>query len=137
MTRHPERLGLDVEQRVFDSTEPLGDHTARGWPGKRVEFRIDPLVVEGILADDPSRQPLDYRADPRGSEPFVELAPTDDAVIGAELEEMIVPPARVTAKDFETCHFHRRSPVARRVRQNQVFPAGSLPERQPTVRARS
>jgi hypothetical protein len=77
-------------------------------------------VVEGILSDDPAGQPLDDGADPGGPEAFIELAPADDAVVGAELEEMIIPPAGVAAEDVETCHFHRRSPVDRRIRQNQV-----------------
>jgi len=49
---------------------------------------------------------------PGDAEPFVELPPADDAVIGGKPKEMRVPPARVTAQDVEACHLHRRSPVA-------------------------
>jgi hypothetical protein len=112
ITRHPECLGLCVEQCVFDRTEPLADHTPSGRPGETVELGMYALVVECILPDDPRGEPLDDRADPGGTEAFIELAPADDAVVGGQLQEMIVPPAGVAAKDFKARHLHRRSPVA-------------------------
>src|SRR5271165_1887905 len=110
ITRHAQRLGLCVEQGVFDRTEPLADHPAGGRPGKAVEFRIDPLVVEDVLSDDPCGEPLDDRTDPGRTEAFIEPAPTDDAFVGGQLQEMIIPPAGIAAKDFEARHLHRRSP---------------------------
>ena len=36
VARHPERLGLGVEQRILDGAEPLGDHAASGRPDKAI-----------------------------------------------------------------------------------------------------
>src|SRR6516165_7842050 len=63
ITRHPQRLCLGVEQRVFDGPEPLADDTARCGPGKTIELGINPLVVEDGLPDDAAGEPLDDRAD--------------------------------------------------------------------------
>src|SRR5208282_4707146 len=122
ITRHPEPLGLGVEQGVFDRTEPLTDHAPGCRPGKAVELGIDPLVVEDVLRDDPRGEPLNDRADPGRTEAFVELAPADDALVGGELQKMVIPPARVTAQDFETRDLHRRSPVTRRCRSSIAIP---------------
>ena len=118
VTRHPECLCLCVEQRVFDRTEPLADHTPGGRPGEAVELGMDPLLIEDLLPNDPLSQPLDDRADPGGTEAFIELAPADDAVVGGQLQEMIIPPTGVAAKDFKARHLHRRSPVARGCRSS-------------------
>jgi len=69
---------------------------------------------------------------PGDAEPFVELPPADDAVIGGKPKEMRVPPARVTAQDVEACHLHRRSPVARGFTSEycQSSPAG-MPIKRP------
>ena len=113
IARHAERLRLRVEQGILDRTEPLTDNASGGRPGETVELGKDPFVVEDVLPDDPRSEPFDDGTDPRGSETLVELAPGDDAVVGGQLEEMIIPPAGVTAEDFETRHLHRRAPVAR------------------------
>ena len=112
IARHVERLRLRVEQGILDRTEPLTDNASGGRPGETVELGKDPFVVEDVLPDDPRSEPFDDGTDPRGSETLVELAPGDDAVVGGQLEEMIIPPAGVTAEDFETGHLHRRAPVA-------------------------
>jgi hypothetical protein len=81
-------------------------------------------VVESVLAEDPWREPFDDGADPGRAEAFVELAPADDAVVGGQLEEMVIPPARVAAQDFEARHFHRHSPLlASEGRQNSAAEA--------------
>src|SRR5215472_18027342 len=91
ITRHPQRLRLGVEQRVFDGPEPLADDTARCGPGKTIELGINPLVVEDGLPDHAAGEPNDDRADPGRTETLVELAPADDPVIGRQLQEMVIP----------------------------------------------
>jgi len=105
-----ESFGFGVEQGVFDCAQPLADDSAGGRPGQAMKLGVGSLVVEDPLADDPRRQSLDGRADPRRSEALVELAPPDDAFVGRQLEEMIIPPARIAAQDCEIRDLHRRSP---------------------------
>jgi hypothetical protein len=110
VARHLQRLGFGVEQSVLDGAQPLADDPAGGRPSQAIEFGVDSLVIEDPRADDPRRQSVDDRADPWRAEPLVELAPSDDAFVGRQLEEMIIPPARVVAQDFETGDFHRVPP---------------------------
>src|SRR5271170_2460325 len=102
VARYFERFGLGVEQGVLDRAQPLADDR----PSQAIEFGVDSFVIEDPLTDDPRRQSLDDRADPRRAEALVELAPPDDALVGCQLEEMIVPPAGIAAKDVETDDFH-------------------------------
>jgi hypothetical protein len=113
IARHAERLRLRVEQGIerLDARvvgQDVFDH-------ERIFTELycftrpaaGGVVGEGLGAIE------NDGTDPRGSETLVELAPADDAVVGGQLEEMIIPPAGVTAQDFETRHLHRRAPVAR------------------------
>src|SRR5258708_4132695 len=84
-----ELLGLGVEQRVLDGTQPLADDAAGGRPSEAIELSINPLVVEDRLSDDPPGEPLDNGADPRRTKALVELAPADNALIGRQFEEMV------------------------------------------------
>ena len=83
VARHAERLGLGVEQRVLDGADGLGDDAAGAGPGGAVELGVDALVLAGRLPDHARRQALDHRADAGRAEALVELAPADDAVVGA------------------------------------------------------
>src|SRR5258708_15457488 len=99
---YAERLGLDVEQRILDGAERQRHHAAGGGARRRKQLGIDSLVLEGVLADDPCRQPLDRGSDAGRAKPFVEFAPADEAVFGHDLDEMVVPPARVAGQGFDT-----------------------------------
>src|SRR6516165_12274574 len=102
IARYPQRLRLGVEQRIFDGPEPLADDTARRRPGKTIELVINPLVVED--------GPLDDRADAGRTETLVELAPADDPVIGRHLQEMVISPAGIAAKNLKALDSHRLTP---------------------------
>ena len=97
---HAERLGFDVEQGVLDRTERQRHHAAGGRPGRGKQLGIDALVLEGVLADHAGRQPLDRDADAGGAKTLVELAPARDAVVGDDLDEVVVAPACVAGKGF-------------------------------------
>src|SRR6516225_8863483 len=111
MARYLERLGLGVEQSVLDGPEPLADDPTGGRPGQAIELGIYPLMVEDGLSDNPPGEPLDDGADPGRTKSLVELAPTDYAVVGRQLQEMIVSPAGVAAKNFQPLDLHWRSPA--------------------------
>jgi hypothetical protein len=64
-------------------------------------------VIEDRLANHAAGEPLDDRTDPGRTEPLVELTPADDAVVGCELQKMVIPPAGVAAKDFQVRDSHR------------------------------
>src|SRR6185437_14020110 len=110
VARDAERLGLGVEQRVLDRTQPLGDHTARGRTGRGVQLGIDALVVERALPDHARGAALDHRRHAGRPEPLVKLAPPDDAVSGADLEEVVVAPPRIGAQHGEAGDFHGGAP---------------------------
>src|SRR4051794_4911763 len=77
---------------------------------------MDALVIEDGLADNPRLEPLDDRGDAGRAEPFVELAPAGDALIGRELQEVVVAPAGIAAQYVEPGHVHRSRPLVRRPR---------------------
>ena len=62
-------------------------------------------MLKRILSDHPSRQALDRGTDAGGAEAFVEFAPASHAVIGGDLDEVIVAPAGVTAEEFDARDF--------------------------------
>jgi hypothetical protein len=55
-------------------------------------------VVEHRLSGNPPGEPLDDGADPGRAEILVKLAPTDDALVGRQFEEVIIPPAGIAAR---------------------------------------
>jgi hypothetical protein len=116
IARHAERLGLGVAQRVLDRAERLGDDAAGGWARRRVELEEDALVIHRILADDFRRQAVDNGGDARRAKALVELAPAGDPVVGRELQEIIVAPARIGAQHLKARDLHRSLPskVSRR-----------------------
>jgi hypothetical protein len=97
---HAEHLALDIEQRIFDRGERLGDDAAGAGTGRRKQLGMDSLVLQRVLPDHARRKPLDRRAEPGGAEAFVKLAPADHAIFGGDLDEMVVSPAGVASKRF-------------------------------------
>src|SRR5215207_3653550 len=95
VARDAERLGLGVEKRVLDGAQSQGNDAAGGRPRDRIKLRVDPLVIAHRLTDDASRELLDRRADARRAKTFVVLAPADDAVLGGDLDEVVVAEARI------------------------------------------
>src|SRR3546814_15704328 len=63
-------------------------------------------MVAGALADHPLRHLLDDGGDTRRAEALVELAPADDAVLGGQLDEVIVPPAGVAVQRLDLGDLH-------------------------------
>ena len=98
---HAERLGLDVEQRVLDGAERQRHHAAGGRPRCGKQFGVDPLMLKGVLADHARRQPLDRRGNAGRAKALVVLAPADDAVLGHDLDEVVIPPAGVAGERFD------------------------------------
>src|SRR6266436_1077326 len=72
-----------------------------------------------------SRLPVVQQA-PGRAEALVELAPADDALVGGQLQKVMLPPAGVAAKDVETRYLHRHSPVARYVRNLSKPPSARV-----------
>src|ERR1700733_3705825 len=102
---HAEHLPLDVEQGIFDRANRLGDDATGSGAGCRKELGIDSFVLESVLPDHARRQALDHGTDAGRAEAFVEFAPADDAVIGGDLDEMVVPPAGVAGEDVNAAYF--------------------------------
>src|SRR5581483_2135827 len=101
---YAEKFRLGVKEGVFDRADGQRYDAARGGPRRGVELGIDPLVLEGVLADHPRRQTLDCRAETGCAKTFVIFTPTDYAVLRRDLDEMIIPPAGVAGEDFEVGH---------------------------------
>src|SRR5882757_2519040 len=101
---HAERLGLDVEQRVLDGAERQRHHAAGGRPRRGEQFRVDPLVLERILADHARREAFDRRRHAGRAKTLVIFAPTDDAVFGHDLDEVVVAPTGVAGERFDASY---------------------------------
>ena len=101
---HPEQFCLGVEQRVFDRAERLRNDAAGGGAGRRKKLRIDAFVLEGVLSDHARRETLDRSADAGRAKAFVEFAPADDAVLGGDLDEVVVSPAGVAGEQFDASY---------------------------------
>ena len=110
VARHAERLGLGVEQRVLDRAETLGDDPARCRPGQRDKARRRCARDRTGWPTTRGCQPLDDRGDAGRAETLVELAPADDAVIGRELQEVVIAPAGIGAQHFKPGDFHSPLP---------------------------
>jgi hypothetical protein len=63
-------------------------------------------MVADRTADDARRQPLDHGADARRAEALIVFAPADNAVVGGELDEVIVAPAGIGSEGFDGRDFH-------------------------------
>ena len=110
-----QRLGLGVQKRVLDGAQGEGNDAAGGRPRDRIELRVDPLVIADRLADDAGRELLDGGADARRAEAFVVLAPADDAVLGGDLDEVVVAEARIGGERLDRTDLgidlHRDAPL--------------------------
>ncbi len=122
--RHAQALGLGVEQRILDGAQRLRHDAAGARPRRAVELGIDALVLAHGLADDPRAEAVDDGADARRAEALVELAPADDAVLGRELDEVVVAPARVAGKRLDRFDLHCRPLPAMRRRSLDPFRSG-------------
>jgi hypothetical protein len=69
VARHAQSLGLRIEQCVLDRPQPFRNNAAGRRPGKAIELGVDPLVVKGLLPDDPSCEALDNGATPGEPKP--------------------------------------------------------------------
>jgi hypothetical protein len=104
--RHPEGARVDVQERVLDRPDGLLDHAARGLPTKRVHEGDVGFPGPRILADQDGSQLGDDRGDAEAAEGLVVLAPADDALVGADLEEVEVSPTRVGVERFDLGDLH-------------------------------
>src|SRR5215204_7729309 len=105
--RHTQGLGFGVQQRIFDGTERLGAQSVRGGSRGSRKGGIEALMVVYRLADQTVSIPLDDGREPGRPEGLVEFAPADDAVIGDELEKVIVTPSGIAGQRFDPLDFHR------------------------------
>jgi len=71
-------------------------------------------VLKRVLADHARSQPLDRRGHARRAKALVVLAPADDAVLGHDLDEVVVAPAGVAGERFDASYggglFHVPAP---------------------------
>ena len=104
--RHAQPLRLRIEQRVLDRPQGKCDDATRRRAGRAIQLGIDALVLADRLADNARCKPLNDRAHARRAEAFIEFAPAYDAAIGAELNVVIVAPARVAGKRFDIRDLH-------------------------------
>src|SRR5690349_3250475 len=102
---HAEGLGLGIEERVLDGAQRLGDDAARARARDGVQFLVDAFMLADRLPQHARAQLLDDVADAGGTETFVEFAPTDRTIIGAELDKVVVAPARIAGQRFHRLHF--------------------------------
>ena len=104
---HAERLGLGVEQRVLDRAQrqrhdAAGGRPRRGNRARRRCARARRPCWPTTRADSRSIA----AADARRAEALVELAPADDAVVGRDLDEVVVAPAGIAGERLDALHFH-------------------------------
>jgi hypothetical protein len=104
---HAQGLGFGVQQRVFDGTERLGAQSVRSGSRGGRKSGVEALMVVYLLADQTVSIPLDDGREPGRPEGLVEFAPADDAVIGDELEKMIVTPSGIAGQRFDPLDYHR------------------------------
>ena len=102
---HAERLGLDVQKRVLDRADRLLDHAAARLAADRVEQRDHRLVGPRVHADDRGREVLDRGGHALAAERLVVLAPADQALIGADLEEVEAARPGIGVQAFERVIF--------------------------------
>ena len=116
-----ERLRPGVEHRVLDRSD-----AHRHDPGHRLscpdqEPLVDPLDIPNPGADDALRELLDDRGDADRAPVLVVLAPADDAVVGRQPDEVVVPPTGVAVPGFDAPDLHPSLPS----------PAGTPPSHSP------
>src|SRR5207302_11442933 len=104
--RDPERLGLEVEQRVLDRADRLLRDAARRLATDGVEERDQCLVGARVASDELRREPVDDRGHARAPEGLVVLAPADEPVVGRDLEEVEVALTGVRVQGLEPGDFH-------------------------------
>jgi len=61
-------------------------------------------VLECVLADHAGCEALDRRGDAGRSKALVVLAPADDAVLGHDLDEVVIPPAGVAGERYNASY---------------------------------
>src|SRR5262245_9772919 len=110
VARPAEPPGLGAEQRVLDGAQRLGADPARGRPAHAIEFGEDALMGEPRLADHAAGKARNHRPDAGRTEPLVELAPPDDALVGREFYEIVVPPAGVAGERLDARNLHSSLP---------------------------
>ena len=109
--RHPQGLGLDVDERVFDRRDRHLVDAARRLPGRRIEPRGDALDRARVVADQRALGELvDDRAQPLRAIALHVFRPADKALVGGDLQKRVDPPAGVAMQVFDLDDLHRRLP---------------------------
>ena len=98
---YSERFCFRVEQRIFDGAERLRHDAAGGGTGRCEQLGIDAFVLKRVLAHHPRREAPDRGTEPGRTETFVKFTPADDAVLGGELDKVVVPPAGIAGQQFD------------------------------------
>src|SRR5690606_20041324 len=104
--RHAQRLRLDVQKSVLDCADRLLDHASARLAAERVKQGADRLVAPRVLADDRRREVLDRGRHALAAERFVVLAPADQPLVGADLEEIEVPMPGIGVQALEPGDLH-------------------------------
>ena len=106
--RNPERLALDVEERVLHGRDRLLDHAARRLAGGGVELRADAGDGERVFAHHPiGHEPFDDAAESRAAVTLVVLADAGDPFVRRHLEKGKVAPPRVAVEHLAAGNLHR------------------------------
>jgi hypothetical protein len=107
--RDPERLRLEVEERVLDARQGLRDHGAGTLPSRSVEVPVDCLDGPRVPSHDERREVLDDSREAAGRAVRIgDLSPADEAVVGRRLEEDPRTPAGVAEERLERGDSHGR-----------------------------
>src|SRR5690606_15459941 len=91
---------------VLDRADRLLDHAPARLAAERIEQSDDRLVSPRVLADDRRREVLDRGRHALAAERFVVLAPADQPLVGADLEEIEVPMPGIGVQALEPGDLH-------------------------------
>ena len=140
--RYAQPLCLGIKQRVLNRAHGERDEAAGRGAGCAVEFRVNALMRADFLADHAGGHPVDDSAHAGCAKALVKFAPTDNARIGGELDEVVIAPACVAGQRLDALDYHASSPpafilVQRRRRKGRKGKARKvakkIPEREPEL----
>ena len=106
VNRNAERTGLHVKQGIFYRTDCLLDCAPRCLAAQRVQQRNVCFVVAGVLANQDWGEVVDERGHAGAAKGLVEFAPSDNAFVGGDFQEIQRAPCAVRMQALDFCDLH-------------------------------